>query len=73
MSIHFGREGGVQRMLYSPKEAETILGISHATLYRLINSRQLDARKIGGKAVITHQSLEAFIAGSPAAKTGEAL
>jgi excisionase family DNA binding protein len=60
-------------MLYSPKEAETILGISHATLYRLINSGQLDARKIGGKAVITHQSLEVFITALPAVKTCEAL
>jgi excisionase family DNA binding protein len=70
MSIHsLGREGGVQRELFSPKEAETILGVSHATLYRLINSGQLDSRKIGSKAVITRASLQNFIAGLPVAKT----
>ena len=58
------------RALYSPREVEAILGVSHATLYRLINSGRLDARKIDNKTVITRPSLEAFLAALP--KTGEA-
>jgi len=72
MSIHscgLGREG-VQRALYSPREAEAILGISHATLYRLINAGRLDARKIDNKTVITDESIRRFIEALP--KAGEA-
>jgi hypothetical protein len=60
---------GLQRELYSPREAEHILSVSHATLYRLINSGRLDARKIDGKTVITAPSIRAFLASLP--KVGE--
>jgi len=60
---------GLQRELYSPREAEHILSISHATLYRLINSKRLDARKRDGKTVITAPSIRAFLASLP--KVGE--
>jgi len=55
------------RLLFSPKEAEGLLGISHASLYRLINRGKLDARKIGNKTVITAESIERFLAGLPKA------
>ena len=61
---------GLQRELYSPREAEHILSVSHATLYRLINAGRLDARKIDGKTVITAPSIRAFVASLP--KVGEA-
>jgi len=60
---------GLQRELYSAKETEHILSISHATLYRLIRAKRLDARKIDGKTVITAPSIKAFLAGLP--KVGE--
>jgi len=60
-----------KRALYSPRETEAILGISHATLYRLINTGRLDARKIDNKTVITDESLRHFIDALP--KAGEAL
>ena len=66
MSCGLGRD--VQRKLYSPKEAEKILGISHAFLYRLIGDRRLDARKIDGKTVITAVSIEALIESLPVAQ-----
>ncbi len=69
MSIHswgIGREG-VQRALYSPRETEAILGISHATLYRLINAGRLEARKIDNKTVITDKSIRRFIEALPKA------
>jgi excisionase family DNA binding protein len=56
------------RLLYSPKETEALLGISHATCYRLINAGKLDARKIGGKTAITAGSIERFLAELPRAE-----
>lgn len=53
------------RALYSPKETEALLGISHSTCYRLINAGKLDARKIGNKTVITRESIERFLADLP--------
>ena len=71
MSIHSCGLGceGTQRALYSPRETEAILGISHATLYRLINAGRLDARKIDNKTVITDELLRRFIEALP--KAGE--
>jgi hypothetical protein len=54
------------RLLYEPAEAEQLLTVSHATLYRLIRAGRLDAKKIGSKTVITAPSIERFIAGLPA-------
>jgi predicted site-specific integrase-resolvase len=51
--------------LYSPKETEHILSVSHATLYRLINAGKLDARKLNGKTVITAESIGRLIADLP--------
>jgi hypothetical protein len=47
-----------------------ILDISHATLYRIINAGQHDARKIDNKTVITHGSICRFIEALP--KAGKA-
>jgi excisionase family DNA binding protein len=58
-------DGALGRALYSPKETESILSISHATCYRLIAAGRLDARKIGGKTVITRESIERLIAELP--------
>jgi len=60
------------RALYSPRETEAILGVSHATVYRLIAASRLDARKIDGKTVITSASIQAFLSDLPKAKVGEA-
>ena len=61
----------VQRALYSPREVQAILGISHATVYRLIGGGRLDARKIDNKTVITIESIRAFIAALPTLKARE--
>ncbi len=58
------------RELYSPKEAEAILGVSHATVYRLIAAGRLDARKLDGKTCITDESIRHLIANLP--RIGEA-
>jgi excisionase family DNA binding protein len=58
------------RALYSPKETEAILNVSHATCYRLIAAGKLDARKLGGKTLITTESIELLVAELP--KVGRA-
>jgi hypothetical protein len=67
-SCNLGRDQ-LRRELYSPKEVEAILGISHATVYRLTKACRLDARKIDGKTVITAASIETFLASLPKAGT----
>jgi helix-turn-helix protein len=65
-SCGLGRDG-LQRELFSPRETEAILGISHATCYRLITAGKLDARKLGNKTVITAQSIERLVTELPRA------
>jgi excisionase family DNA binding protein len=50
------------RLVHSPREAEILLGISHAHLYRLIRNGRLVAVKIGGRTGITRGSIEALAA-----------
>ena len=57
--------GAQVRALYSPKETETLLSVSHAQLYRLIGAGRLDARKIGSRTLITAESIEAFLGSLP--------
>jgi excisionase family DNA binding protein len=65
MSLADGAPVVTPRLLYSPAETEQLLGVSHATLYRLLRADRLDARKIGTKTVITAESIERFIAELP--------
>ncbi len=51
------------RHLYPPAEAEQLLGISHATLYRLISAGKLTPIKIGSRTGITAESIERLCAG----------
>lgn len=67
-----GGAAAAARALYSPREAEQILGISHAQLYRLIGRGALDARKIGNKTCITAASIAQFLAALPAAQVRSA-
>lgn len=65
MSLADGAPAVIPRLLYSAAETEQILGVSHATLYRLLRAGRLDAKKIGCKTVITAESIQQFIAGLP--------
>jgi len=62
-SCRLGRDS--LRAFYSPKETEAILNVSHATCYRLIAAGKLDARKLGGKTLITVESIERLVAELP--------
>jgi Helix-turn-helix domain len=66
-SLYGPRRERKKQELFSPREAEEMIGISHSKLYRLINAGRLDARKIDNKTVITVESIENFIAGLPKA------
>ena len=63
---------GPARALYTVRETQAVLGLSHATIYRLIAAEQLDARKIGSRTVITATSIAAFLEKLPAAPVGTA-
>jgi len=63
-----GHNHGPARALYSPRETEALLGISHSTCYRLINAGKLDARKLGSKTAITAESIERLLVGLPKAE-----
>jgi excisionase family DNA binding protein len=54
------------RLLYSPSETEKLLGISHATVYRLLRAGRLKSVKIGAVRRITAASIE-NVANPPAA------
>jgi excisionase family DNA binding protein len=61
----FGHEAPLSRALYSPKETQRILNVSHATCYRLISAGKLDARKLGRKTLITVESIGRLISELP--------
>ncbi len=65
-----GAPAMIARALYSPKETEVLLSVSHAQLYRLIGAGRLDARKIGSRTFVTVESIETFLTSLP--KVGEA-
>lgn len=44
------------------------VGCSRATLYKLMAQKKLDARKLGGKTVITSESIAAYLANLPVAE-----
>jgi hypothetical protein len=72
LSCGLGRDDVLARALYTPRETERILSISHAQLYRLIGRGLLDARKIGRGTFITSQSIERFVGALPPAQVRSA-
>jgi excisionase family DNA binding protein len=52
-----------KRRALSPREAECTLGISHATLYRLIKAGRLRTIKLGARTVIPVDAIDALLSG----------
>jgi len=50
------------RLLYPIAETEVLLGLSRASIYRLLQAGKLDAVKIGAATRIPAVSIERFIA-----------
>jgi excisionase family DNA binding protein len=46
------------------KEAEQLVGLSRTTLWKLVNAREIEHRKIGRAVRINRESLEAYMRGS---------
>jgi len=57
----------MQPLVYAPADTATMIGVRRTKLYALIATGQLDARKIGGRTVVTTASIEALIADAPRA------
>jgi excisionase family DNA binding protein len=53
------------KLAYSVGDAGALLGVSKATVYRLMNTRKLAARKVAGRTVVTRTDLEGFLADLP--------
>lgn len=49
------------RLAYSIKDAATALGISRSTLYRLINTGDLQTLRIGGRRLIQAPGIETML------------
>jgi len=59
-------KGALPNLYYSVRETRRLLGdISHASIYRLIAADRLDARKLGGKTLISGQSIAKLAAELP--------
>ena len=52
-----------KRRALSPREAERTLGISHATLYRLIKAGRLRTIKLGSRTIIPIDAIDALLDG----------
>jgi excisionase family DNA binding protein len=51
----------MEQLLYRPKEAAKVLGMSRDKLYDLIRSGRLDSVKDGGARFITCDALAAYV------------
>ena len=56
----------VPKMAFRIDEAAFASGISRSGLYRAIDEKRLESVKIGGRRLIPHAALEAFLAGESA-------
>jgi excisionase family DNA binding protein len=52
-----------KRRALSPRETERTLGISHATLYRLIKAGRLKTIKLGTRTIKTVEAIDALLSG----------
>ena len=51
----------LSKVLFSPDEAGTYLGVSRTTIYRLLNRGNLQSIHIGSARRITRESMEALV------------
>jgi hypothetical protein len=60
-------------LLYPIRDAKRLIGSGTTRIYELIGSGKLDARKAGGRTLITGKSLRAYAASLPKAdiRTGQ--
>jgi excisionase family DNA binding protein len=49
------------RALYSVQETQTLINVSHATIYRLFASGRLAALKVGARTMVPAESIARFL------------
>lgn len=54
------------KLAYSPSEAAAAAGVSVRSIFKQIEAKRLDARKLGARTLIPADSLKALIASLPA-------
>ena len=59
-------------LAYRPKDAAALLGISRSTLYEMIASGKIEARKLGGATIIRHEELVRVLDAAPLADATKA-
>lgn len=52
-------------LAYRIEDAAAAIGISRSTLFEYIKHGRIPSRKIGGRTVIRHRDLEAFLDAAP--------
>lgn len=60
----------MERLAYSPRQASEALGIGRTTLYQEIGRGRLKALSLGGRTLITADSLDSFLASLPTTQVG---
>lgn len=55
------QELGLTKAAYTVKEAETLLSVSHTTLYELFKNNRLKARKLNSKTLILAADIAEFL------------
>jgi len=53
------------RALHPIRETEVILGLSRASIYRLMDRGLLDGRRVLGRRLVTRASIDALVASAP--------
>jgi predicted DNA-binding transcriptional regulator AlpA len=61
-SCAFSPDDIPRRLVHSPRQPGVLLGLSHASVYRLIGSGKLKTIKIGSRTGILRSSIDALIA-----------
>ena len=63
--------GEPAKRLYTVQEAADVLSLSRMSVYRLMSTGQLAAKKLGKRTVIPAESLDALISGLPSAQLAD--
>lgn len=50
----------VEPLALSPKDAATVLGVSRAHIYDLLQKREIESRLSGSRRLVDYQSLQAY-------------
>ena len=59
-------ELGLSKAAYTVKETETLLSISHTTVYELLKTNRLKAAKLNNKTLILSKDIAEFLSNLPA-------